>query len=421
MAGGDAVFHLALVLGLTRIGMVTVSGSSRMPREVPVDAVIAFQPVDFSGAGRVIIADQSWLMGSGADPVGTPLSTRKDAVARIALTSGTTGGQKAVALSHDMLLLRLQAYDAAFGNVVPACSRFFLDLGLTASFGYTWAMWVLARGGAIFLRGSDPAETLQAFELYKVQCMISAPSGLSEFLDFYERSPDFRCPFEVILASGSLLSQHLSDRVRARLCANLLATYGSTEISPVAMAPAHQIAGIEGAVGYVAPWIQIEAVDDDDRALPPGSQGRLRMRGHTCVERYVGNPPGSDSLLRDGWFYPGDIGLVREDRLLVISGRQQAVINVGGDKINAETIEAVVTGFPGVIHAAAFGRSNELGIEQIWVVVTANDNLNLEAVRQHCARRLPAPFVPSKVLQVQNLPLNDMGRLDRQLITKWGG
>jgi acyl-CoA synthetase (AMP-forming)/AMP-acid ligase II len=190
--------------------------------------------------------------------------------ARIVLTSGTTGNPKAVALSHDMMIRRLHAYDCAFGNVTPACTRTFLDLGLAASFGYTWAIHILTRGGAIFYRGADPGETMQAFDLYKVQCMIAAPAGVAEFLDYYERSPDFSCPFQIMFASGSLLSRTLSERVRARMCSNLLATYGSTEISPVAAAAAHKIADIKGAVCYLAPWVSAQSVDDANRPLGAG-------------------------------------------------------------------------------------------------------------------------------------------------------
>jgi acyl-CoA synthetase (AMP-forming)/AMP-acid ligase II len=419
IAVDDPVIHLAFVLGLTRIGVVTLSTTTpRFPAEIRIDAAITDKPGDFQNAGRVILADQSWIMGAGHAPrIEVDASYNGGAApARIILTSGTTGDQKAVLLSHEMMLRRLQAYDAAFGNVVPTCSRFFLDIGLTASFGYTWALYVLARGGAIFLRSTDPAETIQAFDLYNVQCMIAAPSGVAEFLDYYDRSPEARCPFEVMLASGSLLSRSLSERVRARMCANLVATYGATEISPVAAAIAHRIAHINGAVGYLAPWVQAEAVGEDDQPVQPGKQGIIRMRGHTCVDGYLGNPPGSDSIFRSGWFYPGDIGTITDERLLIISGRQQAVINIGGNKISSETIEAVIGTFPGVIHCAAFSRPNELGIEQIWAIVTSSGNLDLAALRKHCSQSLAAPFVPVKILQVQQIPLNEMGRLDRKML-----
>lgn len=412
----DPVFHLALVLALTKLGATTLSpGSYRVPDDVPIDAVVCDAPRKFADARQVIVADGLWTMDAGAPSVGAFDDSPDSAgsAARIVLTSGTTGDPKAVALSHDMMIRRLHAYNSAFGNVTPASSRVFLDLALAASFGYTWALHILTRGGAIFFRGADPAETMQAFDLYKVQCMIAAPSGIAEFLDYYERSPDFTCPFQVMLASGSLLSRALSERVRARMCSNLLATYGSTEISPVAAAAAHKIANIKGAVGYLAPWVSAQSVDKADRPLPAGTEGLIRMRGHTCVDGYLGSAEESRKFFRDGWFYPGDLGTVTDERLLLITGREKAVINLGGDKVNPETIEAVLGSFPGVVHAATFGRPDDLGVERIWAFVTGASDLDLDAIRAHCAAKLPQLFVPVKIFQIKRMPLNAMGRIDR--------
>ena len=65
----------------------------------------------------------------------------------------------------------------------------------------------------------------------------------------------------------------------------------------------------------------------------------VRFRGHTCVSGYVGTPRNAQGVFKDGWFYPGDLGTITPERLLIIAGREKAVINVGGNKINPETIE----------------------------------------------------------------------------------
>jgi acyl-CoA synthetase (AMP-forming)/AMP-acid ligase II len=417
----DPVFHLALVLALTKLGIVTLSLGSKIPDEIHIDAVLSDRPEGFdANRHRVIPIDLRWMNGDGRAPeiAMGPNYGGGPATAGIIMTSGTTGDPKAVALSHDMMLRRFQAYDVAFGSVVPSCQRFFLDIGLASSFGYTWSLWILARGGAIFLRAADPAETLQSFSLYKVQCMIAAPAGVTEFLDYYERSPDFTCPFEVVMASGSLVSRALSERVRARMCDNLIVTYGATEISPMACSPAHRLADIKGAVGHIAPWVETQIVDENDQPIGFGQEGIVRMRGHTCVSGYLGDPKGSETFFRNGWFYPGDIGSLTDDRLLIISGRQKAVLNVGGNKINPETIEAVMSAFPGVLHSAAFARPNELGIDQIWAVVTANEPIQADALRNWCARHLASPFVPVEFVQIGKMPLNEMGRIDRKSLPK---
>ena len=85
---------------------------------------------------------RSTKAGSRATAIRPPQRPKLDgsAIARIILTSGTTGDQKAVALSHDIILRRIQTYDFAFGNRIPACSRVFLDVGVAGNSGYLWGI-----------------------------------------------------------------------------------------------------------------------------------------------------------------------------------------------------------------------------------------------------------------------------------------
>ena len=266
---------------------------------------------------------------------------------------------------------------------------------LASSYGFQWIVWLLSRGGAVFLRGTDAAETMQAFELYKVQGMVAAPSGLAEFVELYEQSPDFTCPFDVIVAGGSLLWKSLADRVRMRMCPHLVTSYGASEFSPIATAPHHQISGTAGAVGYVCAGATVQAVDDSDRPLAPGETGLIRVRGDFLVEGYVGNPAGSDQAFRNGWFYPGDIGAVTADNVLVISGRQTAVLNVGGNKMGPEAIEQAALAFPGVAQAGAFGVENEFGILEVWTAVVAPRGLDEAGLHRHLQKRFARPVRPT--------------------------
>jgi acyl-CoA synthetase (AMP-forming)/AMP-acid ligase II len=411
----DPVFHLATIIALKRIGAVSLStGQPSLPDEFTIDAAITDASQEIIGCERVLRADWSWTIGDDRSlPHHDGLGKYDSAAARIVLTSATTGDPKGIALTQEMLVRRIQACDGIFGDVVPTCARVFLDIGLTTSWGYLWAMKILARGGSVFFRGSDPAETMQAFGLYQVQCMIGSPASAAEFAGYYESSPDFICPFETMLSSGGMLSATLSERVRARMCTHLIATYAATEITPLASAPAYRIAGTKGAVGYIAPWIGAEVVDDNDQPVNPEEQGRIRFRGHTCVSGYFGTPRNAQGVFKDGWFYPGDIGMITSERLLIIAGREKAIINVGGNKINPETIESVLLSYPGVVHAGAFCRANVAGVDEVWAVVTGQAALDVQALRAHCARALPALFVPVHIVRVADIPRNDMGRIVR--------
>ena len=410
----DPVLHWILVLGLGRVGAVSLSS---------VDAVgsgrMQCQRRDLGRRGRrpqcrARDRGRQRLARWRRQAAGRGLEQDAHAIARIILTSGTTGHPKGVALSHEMLVRRLYSFDVAFGSKVPACTRSFLDPGIAANFGFLWGLYTLARGGTLFLRGRDAAETLQALTLYNVQCLIAAPGGLAEILDYYERSPAFTSPFDVVLSIASMLVKPLADRVRATLASNLVGAYGATEGNPVAAAPAHHMAEIPGAVGYVSPGMIVQTADHDGRALATGQEGLLRFRGPRCVDGYVGNPPGSEMFFRDGWFYPGDIGRVTEHGMMVVSGREKNIIDLGGHKISPDTVEAALMGYPGVSFAVAFGVPNALGIEEVWAAVTGGAALDLNAMREHCGRRLPAGEAPARVVQVADIPRLAIGRVDRR-------
>jgi acyl-CoA synthetase (AMP-forming)/AMP-acid ligase II len=414
----DPIFHWALVLGLTRIGVVSVSViSPNLPVGFKIDAVLTDTAAQFQYTGRVVQVDEGWVEGDGKPPPNETDVTGND-IARIIMTSGTTGDQKAVALSHDIILRRIQSYDFAFGSKIATSSRFFIDVGVSANSGYLWPIYILARGGTVFVRGSDPAETIQALSLYNVQCMVASPAGMAEFLDYYERSPAFLCPFEVMLSVGSKLAAALSDRVRARMCSHVVHGYGATEGNPVAGGYVHQLGQIKGAIGYLTPGMTVQAVDDAGETLKPGEQGHIRFRGDKCVAGYVGNPPGSEKYFRDGWFYPGDIGAVTGDGILIISGRSKTIIDLGGDKINPEMIEAVLMSYPGVVHAVAFGHANALGIEEVWAAVETRSEIDAAAARAHCVQRLSVERVPVRIVRVAAMPRNAGDKIDRIQVRK---
>lgn len=415
----EPVLHAAFILGLAYLGVETVSlRGADFPDELRVDAVIADKPDVFKTKTRVITADTNWLAGDGRPMAGhTPPAS---GACRIILTSGTTGDPKGVAFSHDMLIERIARHNWTFGSAVAPCSRIFVDPGLGTAIGFLFWLYTLAKGGTVVVRGPDAVETMQSFILYNVQCMVASPAALAEFVGYYESAPALTAPLEVVLSVGGLLPRSLSERVRARICSNLIACYGSTEANIVATAPAHAIAGTAGAVGYVTPGVTVGIADRSGNPLPAGSEGLVRISGRFTVGGYRGDPEGSQSAFHDGWFYPGDIGRLTADRLLVLLGREKAVLNLGGDKVSPERIEQVLASFAGVQQAAAFAVPNAAGIEELAIAVVTAD-FDADALRSHCERELPAAFVPTRFFQVADLPRNDMGKVDRRRLAQLVG
>ena len=129
------------------------------------------------------------------------------------LTLGATGEARAVGFTHNNQLKRVARCNHLFGKTFPECSRFFSSYGLGSR---------LSRGGTIYFPGASLIETLQTFDVYKVQGLIASPGNLSDFLSFYDDNPDFRSSFGVIPSAGSPLPRSLSERVRSRMGSNLV-------------------------------------------------------------------------------------------------------------------------------------------------------------------------------------------------------
>jgi acyl-CoA synthetase (AMP-forming)/AMP-acid ligase II len=202
------------------------------------------------------------------------------------------------------------------------------------------------------------------------------------------------------------------------MCSHLVSVYGSTEASITATAPVHEIDRMAGAVGYLTPGVRAQIVDRDGVVQPPGHEGLLRIRSEFAVDRYLGEPPGSERVFRDGWFQPGDIATLDAEGLLAITGRDKNVLNLGGDKISPEVIEAAVGEFPGIAEVAVTSLPNAVGNHEIVAIVVGNGEIDLKALGHHCAERLSPQFVPAHFAMTDRLPRNDMGKIDRPQLTE---
>jgi acyl-coenzyme A synthetase/AMP-(fatty) acid ligase len=400
----NKIFHVVLTLALTRIGLVTVSCRGRsLPKELGAAAAFVDTPGPFADVNRIIITDISWATGDGS-PVSLGFVGSGDELCRIILTSGSTGIAKGVPFSHQELFEKNARFDYTWLDRWSRSSRMFCDLGLSSSLGFYYMLYMLGRGGMIMLMGEDSVGTIQSINLFQMQNMATSPFGLAEYLKFHEAQPTFHCNFDHIVVAGGALTKQLATRAWARMSPNLITFYGATETGVVASGDARVTIEVPGAVGFVLPDAQVEIVDDVDRPVRRGSEGIVRVRTAQVAHSYFRDPATSAQHFHDGWFYPGDIGYLRGDGLLVVTGRQETLLNVGGDKVNPEIVEEVLASHPAIA---------ELGIEEIHALIVARSVFDETELRKHCAQRLQRVFAPVRFVAVEGIPRNDMAKIER--------
>jgi long-chain acyl-CoA synthetase len=411
----DKIFHVVLLLSLMRLGVATVSCRGPwLPDELGAAAIIIDTPEMTKGVEKVIRANLDWVRGSKDPVVDAGLfAGTGDELCRIILTSGSTGTPKAIAFSQNKLVAKNARLEYCQGPRWPVSSRLFCDLGLSSSQGFRYVINMLMRGGMVMVYGEDGMTTLQSLSLFEIQNMATSPHGLSEYLRFFESAPSFHSNFDHVLIAGGMLTKALAERAWARLSPNIISLYGATEVGAIATADARLSTEVPGAVGYILPDAEAQIVDESHEKVKVGAEGTVRVRTGQGITGYYGDPKTSAEFFRDGWFYPGDYGYITEEGLLVITGRQETRLNIGGEKINPETVEAVLATFPGINDVAVLAVPNAIGLEEVHALIKAERRPADEDLKAHCRTRLQQIFIPVRYIVVDRIPRNEIGKIER--------
>ena len=330
----------------------------------------------------------------------------------VALSSGTTGRPKAISLTVRAFQQWVMNYYSTLG--LGMWERLLLLIGLNSSWGYTLAAHALF-GGRTVLFADTARGSLQMAAVYSVDAMAATSNQLRELVREQKTSPVPTSALRTVLTGGGLLSRSLITEARASLCSSIVNLYGSTEAGGTAFANTDQLAAVEGATGFVAPWAEVEIVDEHDKSLPPDTDGILRIRA-TCQgvpyppERFDPAPS-----FRDGWFYPGDRGQITRDGLMIVNGRTSDVINVGGLKFAPEVIEDILRQHPAVVEVAAFATIGDDGIEEISIALVANKPVaDAQVVYWSAERGIPV----TRVFVVDSLPKAPSGKIQRDQLKR---
>jgi acyl-CoA synthetase (AMP-forming)/AMP-acid ligase II len=205
----------------------------------------------------------------------------------------------------------------------------------------------------------------------------------------------------------------------------VIETYGMTEAA--SMITANPLDGPRkpGSVGQpagtevrVVRYALSEPVPCEDYVV-----GQVQIRGPGVITEYAtGGRPGV--IDRDGWLDTGDLGHLDEEGYLYLAGRNDDVINRGGEKIYPREIEEVLLAQPGVLSAVVVGVEDEVLGQRPVAYVVPSDAASSDAAFEHgtfqdallaaCAAALPKPKRPSPIVLVSELPLGPTGKVARR-------
>jgi len=124
---------------------------------------------------------------------------------------------------------------------------------------------------------------------------------------------------------------------------------------------------------------------------------------------------------RDRWYYTGDLATVDSDGYVRIIGRKDDVVIRAGHKVVPLEVERVLEAHPGITRASVVGIPHELLGEHVWSFIVSKPGSSLDAgeIHLHCAERLLPDKLPDCIRIVEQLPLTDMGAVDKSVLRAW--
>lgn len=341
--------------------------------------------------------------------------TGRDDVALLGFTSGTTGEPKATMHFHRDLLIIADGYAREVLQVTPE-DIFVGSPPLAFTFGLGGlAIFPLRFGAAAaLLEQASPANMIALIQEHRATICFTAPTAYRAMLKAMEAGADLSS-LRAAVSAGETLPAPVYQEWIARTGKPMLDGIGATEMLHIFLTNRfedHQ----PGCTGRPVSGYQARIVGEDMAELPPGTVGRLAVRGPTGC-RYMADDR-QRTYVRDGWNLTGDSFWQDEAGRFHFAARSDDMIISAGYNIAGPEVEAALLAHPAVLECAVVGAPDE---ERGFVVAAhvvlapgqTGDALMAKLLQDH-VKSLIAPYkYPRQVVFVAGLPKTQTGKIQR--------
>lgn len=327
----------------------------------------------------------------------------------IIFSSGTTGIYKPIAVRGPARDARI-ALAVAEGRESPDFRHFIGDFGPWTAHGSNQVFRVLTVGSKmVFEQELEPWKAILA---HQPTNFFMTPGTARRF--FKTLPGDFpRQDRMCVTVSGGALTPALLQILQSRLTRDVVQSYASTESGLIARTP---IARPEDLLEHrLLKGSEIQAVDDNHNPLPFGVEGVLRVRRQDMSEGYFEDPESTAAHFRDGWFYPGDVGVVLDEAKFRLTGRSSEVININGNKVAPSVIEDGLRAMWTCDDVAALSEPVTGGRDVLHIFVSRPRNMDDAKIKGPLKPLTPA-FSKIRVHRVDAIPRTTTGKVQYRLL-----
>lgn len=340
-----------------------------------------------------------------------------DDLAAILYTSGTTGVSKGAMLSHGNLASNAQALRRAWrfteDDVLIHALPIFHTHGLFVATNIT----LVAGGSMIFLPKFDADRILAVMP--RATAMMGVPTFYTRLLGHPGLTRNVAGSMRLFVSGSAPLLAETHAGFRDRTGHAILERYGMTETNMNTSNP-YDGDRRAGTVGLPLDDVSLRIADPDTgAALGPGEIGVIEVKGPNVFQGYWRMPEKTKAEFRpDGYFITGDLATVDDDGYVSIVGRAKDLIISGGFNVYPKEIESEINKIPGVAESAVIGLPHaDFGEGVTAVVVRQADHAIIDSdILAHLDGKVARFKQPKKVLFVDALPINAMGKVQKKAL-----
>jgi long-chain acyl-CoA synthetase len=348
-------------------------------------------------------------------------SVVEDNPAIILYTSGSTARPKGVVHTHFSLthtMINQSTFQEMDSREVSLVALSICHIAGLAEQVLTTA---LMGGTVVLLPQFEPGRFLEAINSQHPTKIQLLPEMVVEILA-HPRAPhtDFSS-IKCCIVGGDSVPLEMHRRFRELTGLEITETCGMTESFSYAMNPPFGLKK-PGSIGKPVHGTTLRLVDDAGREVAVGQTGEILVKSQANMLAYWHNPEETAKTLIDGWLYTGDMARADKDGYYWFVGRKKNIIIRGGSNISPREVEEVLFQHPVVKDACVVGKPDAVWGQTVIAYVSFKENLTSPTVgdlKAFAKERLAAYQVPEEIVILPELPLNPVGKVDRQKLSAW--
>jgi malonyl-CoA/methylmalonyl-CoA synthetase len=354
---------------------------------------------------------------AAASPAFVTVTRADDDLAAILYTSGTTGRSKGAMLTHDNLasnsLSLVDYWRFTDQDVLIHALPIYHTHGLFVASNVT----LFARASMIFLPKFDPELIIRL--MARATVLMGVPTFYTRLLQSPALTRESAAHMRLFISGSAPLLADTHREWAARTGHAVLERYGMTETNMNTSNP-YDGDRVPGAVGQALPGVAVRVTDPETgKQVARDTIGMIEVKGPNVFKGYWRMPEKTKAEFRDdGFFITGDLGKIDGNGYVHILGRGKDLVISGGFNVYPKEIESEIDAMPGVVESAVIGVPHADFGEGVTAVVVCDKSasVNEASVLDALEGRLAKFKMPKRVIVVDELPRNAMGKVQKNIL-----